>query len=69
MLHLALLEKQEQGKPQRSKSREIKIRAKINGQKNHKRINETKCFFEKINKINKPPGKSDENEEGKDPNL
>jgi hypothetical protein len=59
MLHLKLLEKQEQAKPKTSKRREIiKIRAKINEtetQKTLQRINKTKnWYFEKINKIDKP---------------
>jgi hypothetical protein len=58
MMHLHLLEKQEQIKPKHSKQREIiKIRAKINEIKTKQtiqRINETKSWFlEKINKINK----------------
>jgi hypothetical protein len=61
MLHLKLLEKQEQAKPKSSRRREIiKIRAEINeiGTKKIQRINETKgWFFEKINKIDKPPAK------------
>jgi hypothetical protein len=58
MLHLKLLEKQEQTNPKTSRRTEIiKIRAKINGieKKNIQRINKTKSwFFEKINKIVKP---------------
>jgi hypothetical protein len=58
-MHLKLLEKQEQTKPQTIRWVEItKIRAKINEIKTKQtvqRINETKSlFFEKINKINKP---------------
>jgi hypothetical protein len=56
MLHLKLLEKQEQAKLKTCRRREIiKIRAEINEKKNHtKKINETKSlFFEKINKIEK----------------
>jgi hypothetical protein len=58
MLHLKLLEKQEQAKPKTSRRREIiKIRAKINEietKKHMQRINETKSwFFEKINKIDR----------------
>jgi hypothetical protein len=56
MLHLKLLEKQEQTKPKTSTRR--KIRAKINEletKKTLQRINETKgWFFEKINKIDRP---------------
>jgi hypothetical protein len=60
MLHLKLLEKQEQAKPNTSRKREIiKIKAKINEietkKKKIQRINETKSwFFEKINKIDRP---------------
>jgi hypothetical protein len=59
MLHLKLLEKQEQAEPKTSRRREItKIRAKINEtetQKPTQSINKTKSwFFEKINKIDKP---------------
>jgi hypothetical protein len=58
MMHLKLLEKQEQTKPQTSKWREIiRIRAKINETETKQRIqriNETKIwFFEKISKIDK----------------
>jgi hypothetical protein len=58
MLHLKLLEKQEQAKPKTSRRSEtIKIRAKINKIETKKyiqRINERKSwFFEKINKIDK----------------
>jgi hypothetical protein len=59
MLHLKLLEKEEQAKPKTSGSRDIiKIRAEINEietKKTTQRINKTKSwFFEKINKIDKP---------------
>jgi hypothetical protein len=60
MLHLKLLEKQEQANPKTSRRKEIiKIRAEINemqtNKKTYKKINETKSwFFEKINKIDKP---------------
>jgi hypothetical protein len=60
MLHLKLLEKQEQANPKTNRRREIiKIRAEFNEietiKKNMQRINETKTwFFEKINKINRP---------------
>jgi hypothetical protein len=59
MMHLKLLEKQEQTKPKTSRWREIiKIRTKINeieAKQTIQRINETKSwFFEKINKIDKP---------------
>jgi hypothetical protein len=64
MLHLKLLEKQEQANPKTSRRREIiKIRATINEIETNKqtkkkpiqRINETKsCLFEKINEINRP---------------
>jgi hypothetical protein len=62
MLHLKLLEKQEQAKPKTNRRREIikKKRAKINGIETKKkkiiiqRINETKIwFFEKLNRIDK----------------
>jgi hypothetical protein len=59
MLHLKLLEKQEQAKPKTSRRREIiKIRAEINEletkRENIQRINKTKSwFFEKINKIDR----------------
>jgi hemerythrin len=59
MMHLKLLEKQEQTKPQTSRRREIiKIRAEINEMETKQtvqRISETKhWFFEKISKIDKP---------------
>jgi hypothetical protein len=59
MLHLKLLEKQEQANPKTSRRREIiKIRAEINEieqKKNIQSISETKSwFFEKINKIDRP---------------
>jgi hypothetical protein len=59
MLHLKLLEQQEQATPKTSRRREIiTIRGESNEietQKNIQRINETKSwFFEKINKIDKP---------------
>jgi hypothetical protein len=53
MLHLKLLEKQEQANPKTSRRREIiKIRAKINEieKKTIQRINETKSWFFKKNK-------------------
>jgi hypothetical protein len=59
MLHLKLLEKQEQANPKTRKRREIiKIRAKINeietNKKKIQRINKTKSYFiEKINKIDR----------------
>jgi hypothetical protein len=60
VLHLKLLEKQEQANPKTNRRREIKIRAEINEigtTKKIQRINETKSwFFEKINKINRPLG-------------
>ena len=57
--HLKELEKEEQIKPEVSRRKEIiKIREEINkmeGKKTMQKINETKsCFFEKINKIDKP---------------
>jgi hypothetical protein len=59
MLHLKLLEKQEQTKPKTSRKRDrIKIRAKINGIKTIKtiqRINETKSwFFKKKTRLRSP---------------
>jgi len=59
MLHLKLLEKQEQANPKTNRRREIiKIRAEIKEIENKKtiqRINETKSwFFEKINNIDRP---------------
>ena len=58
-LHLKELEKEEQRKPKISRRKEIKkIRAEINEiemKKTIAKINKTKsCFFEKINKIDKP---------------
>jgi hypothetical protein len=54
MLHLELLEKQEQAKPKTSRRTEIiKIRAKINEietKKTIQRINETKSWFFEKNK-------------------
>jgi hypothetical protein len=57
-MHVKLLEKQEQPKPQTRRQREIiKIRAEINEIETKtmiQRINETKSwFFEKVNKIKK----------------
>jgi hypothetical protein len=59
MIHLRLLEKQEQGNPKTNRRREItKISTEINEIETKKavqRINETKSwFFEKINKIDRP---------------
>jgi hypothetical protein len=59
MLHLNLLEKQEQTKPKTSRKREIiKIRAQIKEietKNTIQRIKETESwFFEKINKIDRP---------------
>jgi hypothetical protein len=59
MIHLKLLEKQEQANPKTNCRREIiKIRAEINEittKKTIQRISETNSwFFEKINKINRP---------------
>jgi hypothetical protein len=54
MLHLKLLEKQEQAKSKTRRRKIIQMRAKIN-EIETKKINKTKiCFFEKINKIDKP---------------
>jgi hypothetical protein len=59
MLHLKLLEKQEQANLKTNRRREIiKLRAEINEietKKTIQRINKTKSwFFEKINKIDRP---------------
>jgi hypothetical protein len=58
IIHLKLLEKQEQANPKTNRRREIiKIRAEIKEieTKKNKRNNETKrWFFEKINKIDRP---------------
>jgi hypothetical protein len=59
MIHLKLLEIQEQANPKTNRSREIiNTRAEINKietKKTIQRINETKSwFFEKINKIGRP---------------
>jgi hypothetical protein len=58
MLHLRILEKQEQANPKINRSEIIKIRVEIieiETKKTIQRINETKsCFFEKINKIDRP---------------
>jgi hypothetical protein len=59
MIHLKLLEKQEEASPKTNRGREIiKIRAEINEietKQTIQRINETKSwFFEKINKIDRP---------------
>jgi hypothetical protein len=59
MIHLKLIEKQEQANHKTNRRREIiKIRAEINEietKKTIQRINETKIsFFEKINKIDRP---------------
>jgi hypothetical protein len=59
MIHLKLLEKQEQANPKTNRRREIiKIKAEINEietKKSIQRINETKSwFFEKIHKIERP---------------
>ena len=58
-LHLKKLEKEEQTKPRVSRRKQIiKIRAEINDIETKKtiaKIKKTKsCFFEKINKIDKP---------------
>jgi hypothetical protein len=59
MIHLKLLEKQEQANPKTNRRKEIiKIRVEINEieiKNTIQRINEAKSwFFEKINKINRP---------------
>ena len=58
-LHLKQLEKEEMKNPRVSKRKEIlKIKAEINAKETNKaiaKINKAKsCFFEKINKIDKP---------------
>ena len=57
-LHLKQLEKKEQTKPKVSRRKEIiKIREEINAiqmKKTIEKINETKKFFKKINKTDKP---------------
>ena len=58
-LHLKQLEKEEMKNPRASRRKEIlKIRAEINAKETKKtiaKINKAKsCFFEKINKIDKP---------------
>ena len=68
-LHLKELEKEEQSKPKVSRRKEvIKIRAEINEIETKKtiaKINKIKsCFFEKINKIDKP--RSEERRVGKE---
>jgi hypothetical protein len=60
MLHLKLLENQEQAKPKRSKRRKIiKIRTEINEIKTEKTYKDSTkqkaVFFKKINKIDKSP--------------
>jgi predicted RNA-binding Zn ribbon-like protein len=58
MIHLKLLEKQEQANPKTKRREIIKIKAEINEietKKTIRRINETKSwFFETINKIDRP---------------
>jgi hypothetical protein len=58
MIHLKLLEKQEQASPKTNRREIIKIRVEINEIETKKiiqRTNETKSWFlEKINKINRP---------------
>jgi hypothetical protein len=58
MIHLKLLEKQEQANPKTNRREIIKIRAEnneIETKKTIQRINKTKSwFFEKINKIDSP---------------
>jgi hypothetical protein len=74
MLHLKLLEKQEQANPKTNRRREIiQIRAEINEietKKTIQRINETKSwFFEKINKIDRPLANLTKMRREKNPNL
>jgi hypothetical protein len=60
MMHLKLLQRQEQTKPKTSRQKEIiKIRAEINENKTNRKlykesIKQKSWIFEKINKINKP---------------
>jgi hypothetical protein len=56
MLHLKLLEKQEQAKPKTSRREIIEIMAEINEieTKKYKESPKQKLVFEKINKIDKP---------------
>jgi hypothetical protein len=58
MIHLKLLQKQEQSNPKTNRRREItKIRAEINEtetKKTIRRINETKTWFLEKNKIDRP---------------
>ena len=57
-LHLKQLEKEEMKNPRVSRRKEIKIRVEINEKETKEtlaKINKAKsCFFEKINKIDKP---------------
>jgi hypothetical protein len=77
MLHLKLLEKQEQENPKTRRRKEIiKIRTKINEIETNKqtktiqRINKTKsCFFEKINKIDRYLASLTKMKREKNPNL
>jgi hypothetical protein len=73
MIHLTLLEKQEQVKPKWIRKREIiKIRAKINEieikKKHTKNQWNRKLVLWKNKQEWQTPGKSDYNEDGKDPN-
>jgi hypothetical protein len=81
MLHLKLLEKQEQENPKTSKSREIiKIRAEVNEteekkktkkqqqKKTYKESMKKTSFFEKINKIDRPLVNLTKMKTGKNPN-
>ena len=55
-LHLQEVEEQQQTKPRMSRRKEItKIRAELETKRTIQKIsNSMRCFFEKINKINKP---------------
>jgi hypothetical protein len=71
MIHLKLLEKQEQENPQKNRREIIKIRAQINKietKKNIQKINETKnWFFEKVNKISRCLANMTKMRRGKNP--
>jgi hypothetical protein len=73
MIHLKLLEKQEQTKTKTIRQREIimirSLITEIETKQNIQRINVSKSwFFEKINKIKKPLPNMTKMEEGEHPN-
>jgi hypothetical protein len=72
MIHLKLLEKQEQANPKTNRREIIKIGAEINEietKKTTQRINETKIwFFEKINKLDRPMANLTKMRREKNPN-